>query len=265
MERKMLDMDSDQDAPAPRRTRGRPPKPRAEAPAPAALQADADAAVDIEQKIYQTVFDGVLNQRLTPGTKLPEPALCELFGVSRAVIRKVLQRLAHDRIVELRPNRGAVIAAPTPEETREIFEARRALEMALVEIAVMRHGGKPIEELDALIDKERETLDNSYQPAWAQRARDFHLKIATLAGNPILSAYLTELMSRCSLIVALYAPAGNAECEHAEHRKIVAYIAKGDVASARAEMAAHLRHLEDSIILQRPASAQSLAQMLNLG
>ena len=91
--------------------------------------------LDIEQRIYQTVFDSVLNQRLTPGTKLPEPALCELFNVSRAVIRKVLQRLEHDRIVELRPNKGAVIAAPTPEETRQIFEARRALEVSIVEIA----------------------------------------------------------------------------------------------------------------------------------
>ena len=45
---------------------------------------------------------------------------------------KVLQELAHDHIVELRPNSSAVIAAPTPEETRQIFEARRAIEAALL-------------------------------------------------------------------------------------------------------------------------------------
>lgn len=221
--------------------------------------------VDIEQHIYQTVFDSVLNQRLTPGTKLPEPALCELFNVSRAVIRKVLQRLEHDRIVELRPNKGAVIAAPTPEETRQIFEARRALEVSIVELATRRRKPEDLAELRHLLDHEHSVTHNPYQPAWAVCAREFHLKIATVAGNPILIAYLTELMTRCSLIVALYQPIGNAACEHAEHRRIVDYMAKGDVASARAEMGKHLRSLEDNICLDRKASAQTLAQMLNIG
>jgi DNA-binding GntR family transcriptional regulator len=225
----------------------------------------AAAGVDIEQHIYQTVFDSVLNQRLAPGTKLPEPALCELFNVSRAVIRKVLQRLEHDRIVELRPNKGAVIAAPTPEETRQIFEARRALEVAIVELATRRHSKADLAELRHLLNHEHAVTHNPHQPAWAACAREFHLKIAAIAGNPILIDYLTELMTRCSLIVALYQPIGNAACEHAEHRRVVDSMAKGDVASACGEMGKHLRALEDNICLDRKGSAQTLAQMLNLG
>lgn len=226
--------------------------------------APIDSGGDVEQRIYQSVFDGVLNQRLPPGTKLPEPALCALFGVSRAVVRKVLQRLEHDRIVELRPNRGAIIAVPTPEETRKIFEARRALEAALVELAVQRHSGKDIEELHALLHQEEEAMANAYQPAWAQTARNFHLRVAALGGNAILLSYLTELISRCSLIVALYEPAGNAACEHEEHCDIVDAISKGDSARAVAAMNAHLVGLEDRICLERPSSVKTLAQMLNL-
>ena len=44
-----------------------------------------------------------MSQRLASGTKRPEEPLCRLFGVSRAVVRKVLQRLAHDHIVQLIP------------------------------------------------------------------------------------------------------------------------------------------------------------------
>src|SRR4249919_3337389 len=95
----------------------------------------AVAEDDIEERIYRSVFDGVTTQRLAPGTKLPEASLCELFGVTRSVVRKVLQRLAHDHIVELRPNKGAVVATPTPEETRQVFEARRGLEAAIVRLA----------------------------------------------------------------------------------------------------------------------------------
>ena len=62
-----------------------------------------------DEVIYNTIFESVMSQRLKPGTKLPELSLCELFKVSRATVRKVLQRLAHDHIVELRPNRGASV------------------------------------------------------------------------------------------------------------------------------------------------------------
>ncbi len=33
-----------------------------------------------DARIYKSIFEGVLNRRLTPGTKLPEPELCTLFG-----------------------------------------------------------------------------------------------------------------------------------------------------------------------------------------
>ena len=101
-----------------------------------AVAATPPAREDDATRIYRAIFEAVMSQRLAPGTRLAEVALCELFGVGRTVVRKVLQELAHDHIVELKPNRGATVAAPTPEETREIFAARRALEAALLPMAV---------------------------------------------------------------------------------------------------------------------------------
>ena len=51
---------------------------------------ERDITQDVDTRLYQAIFDGVLNHRLTPGTKLPEPELCQLFGVGRAVVRRVL-------------------------------------------------------------------------------------------------------------------------------------------------------------------------------
>ena len=80
---------------APSRKTGAPAKVKAKAKAeiqaPAAADIDlappriggamADAADDgsVESRIYRTVFDSIMDQRLTPGTKLPEATLCELF------------------------------------------------------------------------------------------------------------------------------------------------------------------------------------------
>jgi DNA-binding GntR family transcriptional regulator len=223
------------------------------------------SAEDIEARIYRAVFEGVTQQRLAPGTKLPEAALCELFGVSRALVRKVLQRLAHDHIVQLRPNRGAIVAMTSPEETRQIFEARRALEAALVRLAVRNASPAEVAELRLHLNEEHAAMHRHTQPEWARLASAFHLRVARLARNPVLERYLTELMSRCSLIVALYEPPGHAACEHGEHAAVVDAIARGDAEAAVRLMEAHLLALERNVVLARPAAQRSLGQMLGLG
>ncbi|MDM7941346.1 MAG: GntR family transcriptional regulator [Hydrogenophaga sp.] len=229
---------------------------------PAAVET---AEADVETRIYRAVFDSVMSQRLAPGTKLPEAPLCELFGVSRAVVRKVLQKLAHDHIVQLRPNRGAIVAVPTREETQQIFEARRALEAAIVRLVAERATPADLKALRAQLKEEHQVMHRFDQPSWARLASAYHLRLAELSGNPILQRYLIEIVSRCSLIVAVHQPPGNAACEHDEHERIVDCIARGDANEAVALMDQHLRDLERHLMLERPAEPHGLAHLLGLG
>ena len=70
-----------------------------------------------EAWIYDQVFGAILEQRLRPETKLTENELCDVFGVSRTIIRKVLLRLSLDRVVELRPNRARLSRPPNREKS----------------------------------------------------------------------------------------------------------------------------------------------------
>lgn len=234
-------------------------------PSPAAAPAPPVEGDDVESRIYRAVFDAVMNQRLAPGTKLPEASLCQLFGASRSLVRKALQRLAHEHIVQLRPNRGAIVAVPTREETRQIFEARRALEAAIVALMAERATQADLAALRAQLQQEHAAVHRFDQPAWARLASAFHLRLAELAGNAILQRTLVELVSRCSLIVALHEAPGHAACEHDEHMAIVDSIARGDVAGAVALMDRHLRDLERHLALDASAREHGLAQMLGLG
>lgn len=233
--------------------------------AKAAHEPGANAAPsDLETRIYKTVFDSIMDQRLTPGTKLPESALCELFGAGRSVVRRALQHLAHDHMVDLRPNRGAIVATPTPEETRQIFEARRALEAAIVRLATQNARPADFERLRDQLQREHASMHKVDQPSWVRLASAFHLQLASLANNTILEGYLKEIVSRCSLIVALYEPWGNASCEHDEHANIVACMERGDAARAIALMEQHLQELEQNICLAKSQPAPSLKDRLGL-
>ena len=237
------------------------------APAEASLGARAQPAGDasVEHRIYRAVFDSVMQQRLTPGTKLPEAALCDIFGVGRAVVRNVLQRLAHDHIVQLRPHRGAFVAVPTPEETRQIFEARHVVEAATARLAALNATPRDIAALREQLADEHQAVGRYDQPAWVRLASSFHLRVAELARNAVLQRYLEEIVSRCSLIVALYEVPGNAPCEHDEHKRIVECIECKDAEGAVLLMAEHLRHLERHVDLGRATPQRSLKSMLGFG
>lgn len=250
-------------------TRRAPPARKASAtppdvPLPGGALAASASGDTPEDRIYQAVFESVMGQRLAPGTKLPEAALCELFNASRSTVRLALQRLAHDHIVQLRPNRGAIVAMPTPEETRQIFEARRGLEAALVRLAVAHITAADLKALRAQLRAEHEAMHRFDQPAWARLASSFHLKLGELGRNPILQRYLVEMVSRCSLIVALYEPPGNACCEHDEHEAIVKCIERGDADGAVRLMDQHLQELERNVCLQTEARAPGLKELLGL-
>ena len=219
---------------------------------------------DTEEQIYQAIVDGVMGQRLKPGTKLPEAALCELFGVGRSMVQKVLQRLAHDHIVEQRPNRGAIVAMPSREDVGKLFEARRALESAILPLVALHATKADYASLRRQLRKEHKAMLNFKQTEWAMLASAFHLRLGELSRNPMLYRYLSELVSRCSLVVALFQPPGNATCEHDEHERVVDFLEAGQIGKAQREMDQHLQELEDHIQLVREDSDLSLADMLGL-
>ncbi len=218
----------------------------------------------VEDRIYKSVFEAVMAQRLAPGTKLPEASLCELFHASRSTVRQVLQRLAHDHIVQLRPNKGATIAVPTLEETRQIFEARRELESSVIRLAALRITDERLGVLRQKLKQEQQAMHRFDQPAWARLTSGFHLYLAEISGNEILRRYLVEIISRCSLIIALYETPGSAGCEHDEHENIVACLARGDGDAAVTLMVEHINGLEQRINLRAQKSEPSLKELLGL-
>lgn len=233
---------------------------------PAALVKSADVTEqdDIETRIYQSVINGVMSQRLRPNTKLPEAALCELFGVGRSIVQKALQRLAHDHVVELRPNRGAIVAMPTREEVGKLFEARRALEAAILPLVAQFATRADYSALRRQLRAEHRAMHHAAQTEWARLASTFHLQLGELSRNPLLTRYLTEVISRCALVVAIFQPPGNATCEHDEHARVVDFLEQGKVTQAIAEMDHHLRELESHIQLKEEQSEASLADMLGM-
>ena len=83
----------------------------------------SQGASKLEAKGRCVDLKAIYEQRIKPGTKLGEEALAGVFSVSRGHIRRVLQALSHQKVVELIPNRGAFVTKPTEADARDIFSA----------------------------------------------------------------------------------------------------------------------------------------------
>ena len=208
--------------------------------------------------IYNHVFNAILEQRLPPGTRLTEDVLGDIFGVSRTTVRKALIRLEHEKIVEIRPNRGAVVASPSVEDAREIFTARKAVETAVVDLVMARIDEGAIEALRQHTAAENAAHRAGDRRRWIRLSGDFHLLLARIGGNRPLHDFLKELVSRTSLIIALYERPGKATCQSDEHKAFIDALAQGDGEQARTLMLRHLDAIEAELHLEGEEDAIDL-------
>lgn len=211
-----------------------------------------------EAWIYDQVFGAILEQRLRPETKLTENELCDVFGVSRTIIRKVLLRLSLDRVVELRPNRGAIIAAPEPNEVREIFDARRLLEDGIVAEAAIKCRQSDADALKDMSAREHRCIEAEDMSGAIRLSGDFHLKLAEIAGNRPLRELLRQLVAQTSLAIARYIPAGQGMCDDDDHDRLIAAIEAHNADLSRAIMREHLSACEKRLMLESPETFSDL-------
>src|SRR5205823_14582374 len=80
------------------------------------------------QTIVQSLLTEVFQGRLSAGQRLVTQDLAERFGVSHTPIREALIALAGIGILDLLPNRGAVVRPVTARDVREVCQVRRALD-----------------------------------------------------------------------------------------------------------------------------------------
>jgi DNA-binding GntR family transcriptional regulator len=216
---------------------------------------DGNAQPISEQQIVDRVFLAVMERRLPPGTKLSENTLCETFGTSRARVRRALLMLAEREIVELHSNRGAFIASPSPDEARNVFQARRAIEPTVVRNAIERIKDSEVAALRAHMDSELAAGRAGNRHEAIRLSGGFHIRLAEFSGNPVLTRFVEELVARTSLIIGLFGVSGISSCSEEDHSALIEAIAARDADRATSLMVHHLNHIESELELRDHAES----------
>lgn len=210
---------------------------------------------NLQDEIYEKIYRAILEHRLHPGTKLVEERLAEIFKVSRARVREVLARLAHEQVVEIFPKRGAYVARPSIEQAVHVFEARRLIEPELVKRLIENLTHEQVEKLRQHCSLEQDARRREDKRMIVRLSGEFHMLLSELAGNMALARTMRELSSLTCLIIILYDAPTASSCRSDEHSLITDAISKRDVERAQGLMLEHLAHIEGSLNLE-PADTE---------
>jgi len=202
-----------------------------------------------ESWIYTRIHRAIAERRLMPGSRLVEDQLAEVFGVSRMRIRSVLQALARDKVVTLNKNRGACVAKPTVQEAKEVFAARRLVEVALAREVVRSIDPKGLKRFKAHIKKEIQAEKSRDRILELTVSHEFHILLAEIVGNSVIVEFLKELMARSALITALFERPDVKVCSHFAHGHLIQLIEQRDEEGLADAMLGHLNEIESYLAL----------------
>jgi DNA-binding GntR family transcriptional regulator len=191
----------------------------------------ATSTVRVRDELQHAILEGILK----PGERLRAEALAQRYGTSRTPVREALLQLEAQGLVEVEPNRGAVVRPFDAADLRDLYDVRALLEPAAAGRAATRIGRSEIEHLIALCD------DDATVETQIACNESFHRVIADAAGSPRLTAALRAAsgIPRAFRSIFWHDPDQRAESLMC-HRRLIDAFEAHDAQLAEAVMRMHI-------------------------
>ena len=187
-----------------------------------------------QPRVRDLLEEAILGGELKPGERLRAEALAQRFGTSRTPIREALLQLEGQGLVEVEPNRGAVVRTFDRDDVRDLYEVRALLEPAAAARAAQRISAPDLRRLDELCGDasvEEQIVNNEA----------FHRIILEAAGSPRLEV---AMRAASGIPRAFRSVFWHDDRQRAEsmlcHRRIVSACRAGDAQLAEAVMRMHI-------------------------
>ena len=203
----------------------------------------------LEERVFCALEEEILAGRLKKGETLTEIALSTRHGVSRTPLRGALHRLAEEGLIEIIPNRGAVVIGVGREELIDIYKIRMRLEGLASREAAANISDKDIEKLRDSIELAEFYIKKQDTEHIKELDSEFHDIIYRASGNRLLYKTLSELhrniqfYRKRSITVE-----GRLEKSISEHREILSALERRDADAADRLTSQHIEAALENLL-----------------
>lgn len=204
----------------------------------------------LEERVYTALEEAILSGELKKGEALTELSVSEKLGVSRTPVRGALHRLAEEGLIEVSPNRAAVVVGVTTDDLVDIYRIRMRLEglaAAMAAVKISPEGEKALSESAELSEFYLQKQDPEHLK---ELDTTFHGEIYRACGSRILCKILSELHRNIKAYrkLSLTVP-GRLEKSVEEHREILDAILRHDADAAERLTSEHVEHALSNMLL----------------
>ena len=205
-------------------------------------------AANLTAKVYKKIRKEILRGTYKPGQSLTELALTKSMEVSRTPVREALRQLEMEGLVELRPNRGAVVIGINGQDIEDIYEIRSMVEGRAAEMAALADNEVGVRQLSEIVDLTEFYVIRKKFDRLMELDDRFHRSIYEMTGSRMYQRILADLHAYAEHVRerSMKEP-GRAEKMVAEHRAILEAISSGDSHEARNLMVQHIQRCTENM------------------
>lgn len=188
------------------------------------------------EQVTSILRNAILRNQYKDGEALNLNEVAAELGVSNTPVRAAFQALANDGLIQLRPNKGAIVNGITPKRIRDYYQVRQILES---HAAVYACDAEDMSELEEAFQEAVECFEAEDWSNYKHCNRNFHRVIWDMCGNDKMTELMSTLWISSSRSVNASEP-DYIRCAHAEHCQIFEAIMKRDRQLVYHEMEKHL-------------------------
>ncbi|WP_214105886.1 GntR family transcriptional regulator [Acrocarpospora catenulata] len=197
--------------------------------------------MQLKDRVYHRLRQSIVNGEFEIGFALREVDIATRLGVSKTPIREAFVRLQKDRLVQLIPYRGAVVAGYSRQDLREVYEVRALIEGACAATAAAEPTGQVRADLERNVEAGRQALAAGDVEEVIRLFEEFDRLIYRQSRNQWVNDLIENLEGHQRRIGRLTVGIpGRLEQSIEEHSRICDAIARGDAEDAEKLMRAHI-------------------------
>jgi len=147
-------------------------------------------------RVTDWLRDRVIEGEFRPGDRIPEVSTCRRLGISRTPLREAFKVLAAERILTLKPNRGAIVTEISAQDVDHAMTVIAALEGLAGELMCQHVTSAEIDRLTTLTRELNERFRAGDLLGYFKINQEIHRLIVEGSRNPTLIEMLTQITNR---------------------------------------------------------------------
>jgi DNA-binding GntR family transcriptional regulator len=201
----------------------------------------------VADKSAAILRDSILSGLVRPGTAITEEAVSEELGISRSTIRQALNTLMLEGLLTRHPTtRVLQVTKLTSEDVRDIYRARRFLELGAVDAAA-HASPEQLAKINEAVKNLEKAVANEDLSAFVQADLRCHAALVELLGSKHLSAAHSDLMAKSRLVITQATTIEEVEPVVAEHKRFINLLKRGKIVEARENLGTRLDKSADEV------------------